>query len=283
MLFCRLAPRWAAAAATCLLAAACTTGERSSAPRAQQRSRHAEASLASVSPFVDPGNDTEAAQYYKRVQARLQFPLLGAGDVPSATLDGLLAYLGLQGLSAADLERIASATLMPADAAQYDKLASEVQDKAAFTSRLPLSALQNDNVLVSRFFAPKIVDYGKPPPFVPGWRKLVRLNAQPKSAADAAGIASAYVLFNYVKADVTVDPFDKNVSKNNQVILVPKTVAANEDAMFFMVFLQAPDYRRAWRWKAWPSTCRRRCRRAASTSCRPRAPNATAMTSAAAT
>lgn len=221
-----------------LLLAACTS-ERST----QQRMHRAQMSMSSVSPFVDPGSDTEAVQYYKRVQARLQFPLLDAANAPSASLDGLLAWLGLQGLSAADLESIESATLMPADQAQYDKLASKVQDKTSFTSRLPLGTLQDDKILVSRFFAPKIVDYGKAPPYVPGWRKLVNLRAQPQSQAEAAGIGSAYVLFNYVKADVSIDPFANNVSKNNQVLLVPKVAAANEDALYFMVFLQAPDYR----------------------------------------
>lgn len=238
MLSCTQTAGWAAAiVGVCTIVACAATADRG------QRQRHAKAALVSASPFIEPGSEQQSIDYYTRIQAKLQFPLLGAGNELTATMDGLLAWLGWQGLSSTDLEEIASPILMPADAARYDALAAKVRDRAAFTSRLPLPALQADRLLVSRFFAPKIVDYGKGPPYVPGWRKLVRLQAQSGSTADIAGIAHAYVLFNFVQADVTVDPFDKNVSKNNQVIIVPKTVAANDDSAYFMVFLQKPEYR----------------------------------------
>jgi len=45
-----------------------------------------------------------------------------------------------------------------------------------------------------------------------------------------------------VESDVTVDPFEGNISKNNQVILTPKSFGTDEDSAFFLVFGQAPKY-----------------------------------------
>jgi len=84
----------------------------------------------------------------------------------------------------------------------------------------------NGGVLVSRFFAPKIVNYAvSQPPFTPGWRKLVYLPARTGSVAYNNKVSGGYILFNYFQPDTTKSPFgDANahaVSSNNQVILVP--------------------------------------------------------------
>lgn len=106
-------------------------------------------------------------------------------------------------------------------------------------------------VLVSRFFAPKIVNYSSTASrFDPGWRKLVYLPTQPGSAAELYGkLDGAYILFNYVPAarDRLADPFSAAggdghaISKNNQVILVPRDLGpqvkgAYRDTAFFAVY-----------------------------------------------
>ena len=104
-------------------------------------------------------------------------------------------------------------------------------------------------VLVSRFFAPKIVNYRlSDGGFAPGWRKLVYLPVKPGSGADAAGVVSgAYVLFNYFAPDRLKAPYlvasgdGHAISSNNQVILVRKSSAASmqghyKDNVFFAVY-----------------------------------------------
>ena len=132
---------------------------------------------------------------------------------------------------------------MPRSQADYLALSKKVAQPSTFLSNLTLDSFQSERVLVSRFFAPKIVDYSGAPPYTPGWRKLVRLTALLGSRADVNGAASVYILFNYVKADVNADPFKENRSKNNQVIVIPKTFAAGkEDSAYFMVYLEGPAY-----------------------------------------
>lgn len=217
----------------------CTAGNQGKILRQEQ----ARLALTSPSILVNPGTAGEATAYYKRIQARLNLPLLDGADAPRANLTELLEYFGYTGLKAGDLEILESTALMPASQADFDALAKRALDPIGFASGLTLAKLQSDNLLVSRFFAPKIVDYSKAPPYVPGWRKLAKLQAQPGSSAGAAGMAAIYILFNYVNADVKTNPFENNVSKNNQVIIVPKSFdSKNEDSAYFMVFKQAPAY-----------------------------------------
>ena len=46
------------------------------------------------------------------------------------------------------------------------------------------------------------------------------------------------VLFNYVQklADIAKDPFDKKISKNNQVIITFKDFTDTSDSALFLVF-----------------------------------------------
>lgn len=240
------------------------------------------ASESSVSILVNPGVPVEATAYYRRLQVRIGLPLIDAADNLTANLDQLIKHFGFTGLSAKDLEELGSFDLMPSDTASFDALAARVSDPAAFKASLTFDAFRNDNVLVSRFFAPKIVDYSSTPPFTPGWRKLVRLKALAGSDAFKANLLEAYILFNFVRADAAVDPFDKNTSKNNQVILVPRTFTkGTEDSAFFMVFLRSRVTRWVWRSKASRSICPSSIKKA--TSSPAPAPNATATTRAAVT
>jgi hypothetical protein len=201
--------------------------------------------------LIAPGDANAAKAYYKRVSAKIGLPLI-ENDQPSSDLNRLLIYLGYKGMLAGDFENIPSQLLMPKTASEFAALAAKI-NRAEFTANMKLEIFQSDNVLVSRFFAPKIVNYantanpdqpGDPKLFNPGWRKLVILKSQTGSPADTSGIQSASILFNFVQRheDIAKDPFDGNVSKNNQVILVPKT-AGTEDSAYFAVYLEAPDYK----------------------------------------
>jgi hypothetical protein len=165
--------------------------------------------------LVATGSDSDAIKYYQRIS-----PLLGVGDTKTdlPTLSSLSAHFGFSSLTAEKLEIMTSLELM--------------------------AAFPNDQVLASRFFAPKIVDFNLRSsnanyPYNAGWRKLVRLIALPGSKADQAGLAAAYVLFNYVQKDPTIDPFPNssfNVeSFNTQIIITRKSFKKEtEDSAFFL-------------------------------------------------
>jgi hypothetical protein len=193
--------------------------------------------------FVEPGIQNDSVAYYTRIQKKMAINLLDQAGSPVGTLDQLIAHFGYAGLSANDFEKLISSDLMPNDTSSFNKLSNLVSDPIKFKNNLKLDSFSNDNVLVSRFFAPKIVDYSVAEPFTPGWRKLVKLNALPGSVAASANLESISILFNYVNANANVDPFINNLSKNNQVIIIPKTFnPATEDSAFFMVYLEGPVY-----------------------------------------
>lgn len=165
--------------------------------------------------FVTTGSEKDALDYYKRIG-----PLLGLKDakIDIPDLTAFLNYFGYSSLTAEKLEATASTDLM--------------------------KAFPNDQVLSARFFAPKIVDFNAAPtnpqyPYQAGWRKLVRLDSMSGSKADRAGLGAAYVLFNYVQKDPTLDPFAdasfKVESFNTQVIVVrPAFKKQSEDAALFL-------------------------------------------------
>jgi len=207
--------------------------------------------------FVERGDPQTAIAYYRRIGAKIQLPLVDStGPLASADMNMLLRYLGFVGLSAKDFETLDSKTLMPSTDGALAALASRVENPILFKKNFtPLNTYAGLNILVTRFFAPKIVNYinqtnpALPPdkPFAPGWRKLVILKSRNGSLADQAGIESASILFNYIKADISADPFAGNLSSNNQVILVPKAAKflqdKSQDAAFFAVFLTGPAYK----------------------------------------
>ncbi|NEJ20694.1 hypothetical protein GR247_11010 [Rhizobium leguminosarum] len=200
---------------------------------------------------VQPGKVQEATDYYQRIGSLLKFDFL------NSTLDTLIAHLGyaeprviggkvvFEGLTAADVERLSSFTLMPRNVAEYSALADSVENPAAFRALLSLADFQQDRLLASRFFAPKIATYYdptdaanpiNPDKIVPGWRKLVRLVPKKGSQADLDGIIRhVYLLFNVKQANVSIDPFAGNESLNNQIIIVPKDQAGG-DRVYFGVY-----------------------------------------------
>lgn len=204
---------------------------------------------------VNPGGEKKDAEdYYRQIAALIKFQ-----DLLKSDLTGLLAYLGFEGLQAVDMELLDSATLMPKSKAEFDHLASQVNDPGTFKSKRSLNDFAKDKVLVSRFFAPKIVNFDAPPnpecpvlkpdckqnPYKAGWRKLFRLVPLAKSDAEKGNIGEAYILLNYFQADAQKSPFPEKSdgvkketqSVNNQIILVPKSrKSKDDDAAFWIVY-----------------------------------------------
>ena len=157
--------------------------------------------------LVQPGDLSTAKAYYARIGSAIGF------DPEQSDLNTLIAHFGYTGISANELETLDSKTLM---------------------TREP-------SLIASRFFAPKIVNFNSPhvvaagaDPFTPGWRKLVVLSPKSGSKAEQAGLASAYILFNFFQPNPEADPF-AGESGNNQVILIPKTFTPQKgDAAYWL-------------------------------------------------
>lgn len=165
--------------------------------------------LATTSPVraeVPSGSEEEAKAYYESLSTALNYST--PEKIGETTLTDLAAYLGYRTLTAEKLEFDPPDTLM----ADYE-----------------FGATPGD-VLVSRFFAPKIMNVKfkeGDPYFKLGWRKLVRLKAQKDSPAlkDAKGksgrIATAVILFNTFTSPKE-EPYGRaNFSVNTQVMLLP--------------------------------------------------------------
>lgn len=207
-----------------------------------------------ITPQIQPGEEAEALAYYRRIGEALKFDFL------NSSMDTLISHLGyseprviggkvvFKGLTASDIEDIPSFSLMPRNVAEFSSLADLVEDPVAFRALLSVSDFQQQAVLVSRFFAPKIATYYNPvggglegdpidpDGIVPGWRKLIRIRPRAGSQADSDGqIKHVYILFNYKREDPNVDPFFGNESGNNQIIIVPKN-SESPDRVYFGVY-----------------------------------------------
>lgn len=181
----------------------------------------------------------KSSLYYQRIGKMLEinFAEISLGEV-AAHMGYHVRYIDR------DLE-----TMIPAPV--VDHTAPNLTAAQRYWYEQQKGAPNRAKVLVSRFFAPKIVNYASGEPFTPGWRKLVYLPVQPGSAAQKEGkISGAYILFNYAATDRLLDPFSAKdgdghaISKNNQVILVPKDLSpqvkgAYRDSAFFLPSIAA--------------------------------------------
>jgi hypothetical protein len=147
------------------------------------------------------GTDDAARKYYREIvspQMKLETP----ATIEASSIRQLLAYFGYPNLAGRDLHQLHSDALM--------------------------ASSTDDDILASRFFAPKITDVRDKPVPEPeggfGWRKLTRLKARPGSAAEANGLEFVFILQNLFEASVAGDPFnpEKNISKFNQAIATRK-------------------------------------------------------------
>lgn len=187
--------------------------------------------------LIKPGSDEEAIAYYIRISGELNLQIDGSN------LSNLIDYLGYRGVSARDLEFIDPASLMPTTAAAFGHLQSSVDQPETFAELFTLEDFSGSPILATRYMASRIVDISGPPPYQSGWRKLVRLQARSGSDADAAGVASAFIVFDYLRAQDDVLPFPQLDSDDNraaeiaQVLLVAKPDHETlMDGVYFMLF-----------------------------------------------
>ena len=167
-----------------------------------------------VNTAIPSGSDAEAQKYYQDLAGKIGFQVQdpSPGQTgPTTTLVDVAGYLGYT----------AKLPAMPLTARELqDASPSELMDPTTFGSRLGGVALSAGDVLVARFFAPKISDVSQATVTNAGWRKLVRLRALAGSAAAAHGIDYGIVLFNFFAPIDAVAPFTGNESLNTQTILV---------------------------------------------------------------
>jgi hypothetical protein len=161
---------------------------------------------------IPTGSEAEARAYYASlgtIGLSLTIPPNGA-STPSSKLDDILTYLGYAPAG--------SASQFSAQQLQ-DLEPRDLMDPGALSARLGIPISSGD-VLVARFFAPKISDVSVTKVSDVGWRRLVRLRSQPGSSAAAHSIEYAVVLFNFFSPIIATNPFAGANSVNTQVILV---------------------------------------------------------------
>jgi hypothetical protein len=168
----------------------------------------------SVKTTVPAGSEAEARKYYHDLSRKIGFQIQDPiQDKPgtTTTLVDVAKYLGFTTTSPA--EPLTAQELQDASPA-------DLMDSGAFGKRLGGVPLAPGDVLVARFFAPKISNVSQSSVADAGWRKLLRLRARPGSQGATHGIDYGIILFNFFAPLDRLDPFTGNDSVNTQVILV---------------------------------------------------------------
>jgi hypothetical protein len=181
---------------------------------------------------VIPGNQTEADAYYKAIRpALVGFP---QPTLAESSISDMLTYYGFPALPPGSLEDLAPAVIM--DFEQLRKAISTPEFDAAYRDH----PLQAGEILVTRFFAPKIINVRDPqvggvPVVGFGWRKVLRFRSREGSLARAAGLDSFYLLFNFTSGSGTTFP-EKIHAAQIQSILVPAypSTGKHRDAYFLV-------------------------------------------------
>jgi len=164
---------------------------------------------------VRPGNPEDADRYYNTIRTALSgFPIARLQD---STITDMFGYFGYNRLSPVDAEQLDPAALMKEGLSPGVKVG---------------------DVLVTRFFAPKIINVGAPqvngvPRFGFGWRKVLRFRALDGSNARRAGLDAFFLLFNFASND-PVFPAGKRAGQI-QGILQPVYGGTHRD-LYFLVY-----------------------------------------------
>jgi hypothetical protein len=181
---------------------------------------------------VDPGDGNSATEYYKQIRQNLVgFP---KPTLAESSIDDMLGYYGFPALPPAKLESLAPATVM--DFEQLRKAISTPEFDAAYKDH-PLKA---GEILVTRFFAPKIINVrdafvdGAPKGGY-GWRKVLRFRSREGSLAHKAGLDIFYLLFNFTSGAATAFPEGIHAAQI-QAMLVPvyPSTGKHRDAYFLV-------------------------------------------------
>jgi hypothetical protein len=181
--------------------------------------------------LVDPGDETAARKYYN-LEIAGKFPSLYknqclATNLLGCSLPDMLAYFGYGPLLPADLQRLPPETLM-----DYGSLLRAVSNPQAFQG---FPVIQKDELLVTRFFAPKIISVKQLPTNEFGWRKVLYFRARQSSGAARDGLAEFYLLFNFGSGADPKFPEGKDAAQI-QAMLTPKYPSGNHFSAYFFVF-----------------------------------------------
>jgi hypothetical protein len=179
---------------------------------------------------VAHGDAKKARLYYRKLAAEIGFST--PGNIQLTTLDDVAAYLGYKGITGADMQNLPPEILMNPDrllascTTPPGTCANSLQHSDALAASLGTTPIQPDDILCSRFFAPKIMNIrDQPATRKNGWRKLVRLRSRPGSAAEAHHIGSGIVLFNFFTnpGETPFGPAAESI--NTQAMLVTDTAS----------------------------------------------------------
>lgn len=200
---------------------------------------------------VPTGDEATAKKYYAKVSKTLGYST--PEQIFSTTLDNVTAYLGYRGLTGADLQNLPPTILMnlaavvgpcTADGGACDGLGAP----QTFIATFAFVPIRPDDILVTRFFAPKIMNIREPEATRPnGWRKLVRLRARIGSPAAAHGIAEGVILFNIFTPPDRRPFLPGDESVNTQVMLVtqlsrlPPPNTPGPDAIYWLDYDKLSD------------------------------------------
>src|SRR5258708_668718 len=181
---------------------------------------------------VEPGTKTEADIYYAAIRKNLvSFP---RQTLPESSLDDMLAYFGFPALPPARLEELNPSVIM--EFAQLRKAINTAEFEAAYRAR----PLASGEIIVARFFAPKIINVGDQqvngiPKGGFGWRKVLRFHARQDSKARADSLDAFYLLFNFADDRITF-PEGKHAGQI-QALLVPTYPAKPKHRdVYFLVY-----------------------------------------------
>ena len=217
-----------------------TNAQSSPSPPAEQAKAEAENSMALLQTASDrsqlavvPGSQTEAETYYGQLQQKL----VGFQPTPftNSTIGDMLVYYGFPALLAKDLQNIEPAKIM-----DFAKLRDAVTNKPEFAAAYASKPIQPNEILATRFFAPKIINVGDPqsPQGVPkggfGWRKVLRFKARDGSAARSNGLDAFYLLFNFTS---DTPKFPGGDAGQIQAILIPTyPTGGRHNDIYFLVY-----------------------------------------------
>ncbi len=182
---------------------------------------------------VKPGSEAEARAYYVQLQQKLvNFP---RNPLTESSIADMLVYCGFPALLATDLQSLSPAVLM-----DFEKLRNAVSNKPEFNSAYATRPLQPDEILVSRFFAPKIVNVrDRQTAGVPkggfGWRKVLRFRSREGSPARSNGVDAFYLLFNFLD-NAPKFPEGKPAGQIQALLVPTYPTGGKHNDIYFLVY-----------------------------------------------